>query len=183
MRIDPKDAKWYGYANMVLAAVLFGGTNSLLRLATHFLEGMMASDGTRVEWSYRAAELSLWFGLWSAGSLIVLFALTHIEGYGLLLGSRVRGWRSSGAITEVILQHATVGWVIGGALTYAGAALACVWVAIAREHSWARWELTYHAHYLLPIAGGLVGLLIFETLAFLGMRALRYANRAKPGRE
>lgn len=183
LRIEPKDTKWYGRANLLLAALLFGGTNSLLRLATHYLEGGMASDATQVEWSYRATELSLWFGLWSAGSFIVLIALTHIEGYGLLLGSRLRGWRSTRAIAEVVLQHATVGWVIGGALTYAGAALACLWLFVASGNSRARWELTYHSHYLLPIAGGLVGLMIFETLAFFGMRALRYANRAKTSGE
>lgn len=109
-----------------------------------------------------------------------LFALTAIESAGIRTFGRVRNRRITRAVATTIVSHASIGWLVGGVLAGLG-----VWVGTglsvwARETNWAKYQLMFLMPVVLPIAGMLVGMLLFETLTWLGVMRLKYANRQEP---
>jgi hypothetical protein len=109
---------------------------------------------------------------------IPLFLLTMIELTGLRIIGRVRRYRIGKTSATTICAYAAVGWVVGGVLVYLAA-----WTAFVVDHS-----VSFPSSRLarafagaveyLPLLAFAVGLLWFETLCWLGMRRLRYANRS-----
>lgn len=109
---------------------------------------------------------------------ILLFLMTMVEEIGLRIIGRTRGFRIDKHAATAICAHACAGWVAGGALMIAGAVIgASLSAAAQRRDGGMLVDLLLHAHLALPLAAFAVGLLWFETLCWLGMRRLRYANR------
>lgn len=113
------------------------------------------------QWNYVWLLLGLW---------LLLVALTEIEAIGLRFIGRRRGWRVSWALSREICAHASFAWLLL-------MPTACVAVAvthwfkhndlgvprtIANAVGWSMW--------FLPT------MLCFETLAYLGVRACKFAN-------
>lgn len=108
-----------------------------------------------------------------AGMIIVALAvaLSLIEALGLRFFARRMGLRLAWERAIVVVGHASVGWAIGPALPLL---LAIVYTLTPRSSPF-RHDLANVALIVAP-ASALLSLLAFETLAFLGQRALRYAN-------
>jgi len=108
---------------------------------------------------------SLLGGLVASG---VYLALTGVEWAGIRFFGQRRGWRTTGQVALVVCAHASVGWILVGPLFFP---MAIVVRALGRLWPWLG---------LGPAAalGGafFLGMLIFETLVYVGFRRMRYAN-------
>lgn len=116
----------------------------------------------------------------------VLWVLTWIEVVGIRFFSARRGWRLSRAASWQIAAHASMGWSLCGLLTLIGLA---AMTAIDRvspslwRHSldltWASLGVVSArniALILLPLGGFVAGMLVFESLVYIGVLRCRYAN-------
>jgi len=105
---------------------------------------------------------------------LILLLLTWIESRGLRFFGTRRGFRATRPVAETVCSHACVGWVVGSVVWFAG------WVGVGAGvvH-----ELFVPAGLLLASFGAVAGLLIFEVLAYIGLRRCRFANRVGPERE
>lgn len=118
-----------------------------------------------------------WFGIaW------VLVGLTNVEASGIRLYSRVHKNRITPTVALALTAHATVGWVIAGVLIAAGFATGLVLyeVTMHRNVGVVR-GLAMLSPVWMPVLGGFVGMMVFETIVYLGVRRCRFANRAKTG--
>ena len=112
----------------------------------------------------------------------VLQLLIKIEMLGVRFFGRQRGWRVTKSVAWNVCAHASIGWTIG-CLLHALTPLGLIWggklldllpanTAISVAVQYARWS---------PVVALFVGMLIFETLVYVGVRECRFANRARPG--
>lgn len=114
---------------------------------------------------------------WAALTGLVVL-LTSIERMGLRVIGRAHGWRITPAHTASVCTYASYGWAIAGA--FLGAVSLTPLSVEARTLSnllgtgWQLWSLS-----LYPVAA-LAGLLIFETLVYIGVRRCKFANRMRP---
>lgn len=108
-----------------------------------------------------------------AGLIVValVFSLSIIEALGLRFFAQRMGVRLAWERAIVVVGHASVGWAVGPALPLL---LAVVYTLTPRSSPF-RYDLANIALFVAP-ASAVLSLLAFETLAFLGQRALRYAN-------
>lgn len=121
-----------------------------------------------------AAAFAIVFG--GYGAVIVLHALTAIEHRGIRFFGARRGWRITPSVATSICSHASVGWVIAGAMVLLGV-LVGMWseAAAADCPAWLR-EALLSAPRTAPAAGFLAGLFVFEMLVYIGVRRCRFAN-------
>lgn len=141
-------------------------------------------------WSGRvrapSAGLAIWQGvawLMVASAVIAagLMLLTLVEERGLVLLGRRRGWRVTPTVARVVCAHASIGWAAAVALGAAG--------VLARDLPGVQW-LGY-APWLGPAGpwvrdglwaiGFVAGMLVFETLAYVGFVRMRFANGPNGG--
>jgi hypothetical protein len=140
------------------------------------VEGIRTRD-TRVL-AYLGLAVAAAPALW-----LVVRALIGVETKGLRVIGRTRGFRVTPAIAATITAHGAVGWVIAGA----GVAIAVLGPFTAHLINSAAGTVDGPVGRLgaLGVVLGLLltvfGFLFFETFAWLGIRRLKYANRARPG--
>jgi predicted RNA-binding Zn-ribbon protein involved in translation (DUF1610 family) len=122
----------------------------------------------------------------TAIALGVLFALTWIEVVGIRFFSARRGWRLSNAASWQIAAHSSMGWSLCGLLTLLGLATMTaidrlspsVW-RYTLDLSWATLGVVSArniALVVLPMGGFVAGMLVFESLVYIGVLRCRYAN-------
>lgn len=109
------------------------------------------------------------------GVIIAIALLTYIEMLGVTAIARRRGWRIPFPLAERLCCYASVGWLPGAIL--AGMGYAVIQYVAAGELWFNALVGLVRVSWL--IYGGLfvVSFLWFETLVWLGVRQLRYANR------
>lgn len=118
---------------------------------------------------------ALWVGAWA-----LLRLLTGIEARGIRLFGRVHRSRVTPAVALAVTAHASAGWVLGGLLVTVGCGLGLVLYEVAMERNvGAVRGVLLLSPILLPSAGGVVGLLVFETVTYLGVLRCRFANRTR----
>jgi hypothetical protein len=114
-------------------------------------------------------------GLTILAAPFVLFSLSKIEALGLrVLGAR-NGWRTTKEVSNAIVAHASIGWLLSFPALVAeiiyfrtiNFPTALAWIS-------APWWWEALAWAFAP----LVGLFGFELLAWLGWRKMKFANRA-----
>jgi hypothetical protein len=129
-----------------------------------------------------------WAGFTVLGLLVIfpmLWGATWLEARGLRFFSARRGWRVDDAVAWTVCAHASFAW--WPATT--GMGLALVFNGVLQP--WVSGAILNTVVGILPpgmfglavlitvgLAGFAAGMLAFETLAYLGARALRYANRS-----
>ncbi len=106
---------------------------------------------------------------------IMLVILTYIEALGVTYFSRKRGWRVPWRLAERIVCYASIGWLPA---MFVVPPLILLQGQTPFLPAWASWiplrgELT--DWLLIAVVGG-VASLWFESLVWLGVRRLRYAN-------
>lgn len=148
-------------------------TGGIVALAPWLI--VLAADGSGTG----AAPYFLLGGAWTfvAAWTVAVLILSEIERIGLGFFGRQRGWRVSRAVSLTVVAHASAGWVVGGVLV---GALALFEGLVRRGPNWldvpVLGDLLPVNVPLLPFAAFFAGMLVFETLTFVGVRRLRYAN-------
>lgn len=117
-----------------------------------------------------AAGMVFFFGF------LGLILLTWIERLGVVFFSRERGWRMPPPLARAVVAAAAPAWIAAGFLTNIGFGFG--WVAWKWSHRlpsvlepWAQ-----SAMAVLPVVGFITGMLVFETLVYIGVRRCKYAN-------
>lgn len=129
--------------------------------------------------SIHGYEIIIGFWIMALCWLVVGFALlllTAIERKGVTFFSRRRGWRVPKPVAQSICANAAPGWISAGVLFSIGLLVlpfAARW-ADDLPRSMRAWG--QGAAAALPFLGLLAGMLIFETLVYLGVRRCKYAN-------
>lgn len=115
-------------------------------------------------------------GSWIA-AYVALLALTAIERIGLRTIGRMHQWRVTPRIAASVCALASYGWVVAGLLV--GTAISIRLFIPARHLS--EWFGRNWHEWTLGLIGGLMlmGLLVFETLVYIGVRRCKFANRAR----
>jgi hypothetical protein len=111
-----------------------------------------------------------------------LFVLTAIEAAGIRFFGTRRGWRITRNVAWQVCTHASVGWIVAAVLTLLAL---IVWLNISYFGlaSWLERKGTWGTVIFaaVPASGFLAGLLVFESLVYLGMRRCRFANAPASG--
>jgi len=109
-----------------------------------------------------------------AGALVVL---TWIEELGVRYFGNRRGWRVTRPVARAVCAHASIGWVVGGILhALTPLARTPMWALLDRLPPRAAIEVATYFLLAWPFFSFFIGMLIFETLVYLGIRQCRYAN-------
>jgi hypothetical protein len=113
---------------------------------------------------------------WGAGAAAAMAMLTYIEVLGVTYFSRRHHWRVPWRLAETVACYSAIGWL--------PATLVMVKMIMLVRHGelerWveARWPgiWGFDRDLLVLVIIGSVGILWFETLVWLGVRQVRYAN-------
>ena len=163
IRVADGPARSLLYLNLAVASLPLAATPTyaLWRLSIGRRVDFGLAD-TVLTWSLGAAIS--WLGLFW-----LLWLLTRIEWVGIrVIGAR-RGWRVTSTVATVVCAHASFGWVVSGVLSLAGLGAG---VMIGPPSTVARGAWAVGSSGL----GFLAGLLLFETLIYVGLRRCRFAN-------
>ncbi|MFN3168384.1 MAG: hypothetical protein ACE37H_15100 [Phycisphaeraceae bacterium] len=106
--------------------------------------------------------------------LILVQVLTHIEMLGVAAISRRRGWRVPLRLAERVCAFASVGWLPGVALAAVGAQLLGVFAV--GEPWFERMHGVVRVSWLCYAGLFVLSLLWFESLVWVGVRQVKYAN-------
>lgn len=124
-----------------------------------------------------------------AAVALVLFALTFIEFLGIRFIANRRGWRLLPDAARQICAHASLGWIACGILplvTLFGFEFVLRVFGVSPGGTIDAGPVlgTFDMHRLAiggsAVAGYIAGMLLFETLVFLGVRQCRFANQFHP---
>jgi hypothetical protein len=105
--------------------------------------------------------------------------LSLIEYFGLRTFGKRHRWRVSPAVAMTVVGHAAAGWMVAGVLSAGGLRIgrelsggvpipSVLWSLMGRTV--AEWVV------VLPVAGFVLGMLVFEVLVYVGVRRCRFAN-------
>lgn len=142
------------------------------------------ANGIIIAWEALAVPRPVWVAIVCVpGMLAVLLGLTWIETVGVRFFGRRRGWRVTWPIALSVSAHASIGWTIGGVLhAMVPLTRTPMWWAMDRLPEAAAAQVALAYVTTAPVVALLVGMLVFETLVYLGVRECRYANAAKADR-
>ncbi len=153
-------------------------------LATVLAGAFLLDPGLGMSPAAAAAFAAMAWLLITISGVLLLRGLTWIEERGLRFFGRRRGFRITPAIARSVCAHAAVGWALGailGAFVTVALWLVLYWpVGLATRlapNYTGRPPSTWGADALGLAFGAGAALLWFETLAYIGMRKCRYANR------
>lgn len=172
-RIDEGDGTRLIFSNVMLSSVL-GVLLSLCALMLRGLDGSVAMDSPFPPWQHAIALL---------GSICVsaasLWGLIALEAAGLRFFGGKRGWRITRAVSYTVVAHAAPAWTLG---------VAGFWLGLTNPtliEPLTNLVLRAGIPILLPpdvilaaFFGFLPGMLLFETIVYIGVRQNRYANIA-----
>lgn len=106
--------------------------------------------------------------------LLIILAMTTIEMIGVTAFSRRRGWRVPFSLAQRVCCYASVGWLPGVVIACVGASLLDIHAA---GRPWFEQLLgLVRVGWLLYAALFVLALLWFETLVWIGVRQVCYAN-------
>lgn len=129
----------------------------------------------RHEWSTAAWAVPL-----QALFVALLFtSLTLVEWLGIQFYARRRGQRLTPAAAWQVCTHASVGWVAMSALMFLGI-LVTPLLAMVGLGSLFSGSASAFIFAIPPLLGAFAGLMIFESLVYVGVNRCRYANRPRP---
>lgn len=141
-------------------------------------------QGPVMEFVVRAAMLVTWMSI----AALFLLALTWIESRGVRFFSNRHGWRMTPDAAWQICCHASVGWIFLAILPLLG--MAAMFAIVRVFHysptgviDFTRWlgpsAPIWHVESIvrttLTIGAAFAGLMVFETLVYLGARQCKYA--------
>ena len=166
----------YAFDRMRVGAVAPGSIPdpSGIRHARFFLAFMAALAGV-VYWRLSVVITGQSAWLSSLLAPVVLIVLTYIEAMGITYFARKHDWRVPWPLAQRIVCYASVGWLPAMVLLPPLILLQDQAPFLPRWATWIplRGELT---DWLIIVIVGGIASLWFETLVWLGVRRLRFAN-------
>jgi hypothetical protein len=153
-----------------------------LALASAVVTGVLFVGGpAAVAWrsgAGRDALLILLAGAPFAATVVLL--LTWVETLGIRFFGARRGWRITKPVAWAVCGHAAVGWVVGGLLAlvtfFVGATIWPQYASVSARGPAVFLSQIPSPPTLLMNTAALIGMLVFETLVWVGMRRCRFAN-------
>lgn len=141
-------------------------------------QGLRVVHGPDAARAYSPALTAAWT-LTGVGALtLLLLTLCRIEIWGVRFFGRLREWRVTPAVAETAIALSSYGWIVGAAVL----AVPAWWPSLLQGGP--RWrdvpvlgELVPTGASVLPAAAGVLAVVVFETLVYVGVRRMRYANR------
>ncbi|MBL4697937.1 MAG: hypothetical protein JKX70_03795 [Phycisphaerales bacterium] len=138
--------------------------------------------------TFNVIELLLGAFLFLLVGLVIwacFYALSGIEALGLQLFGSIQGWRIGPQIGWAVAGHGAVGWLFTGLIWAAGWRLhrLIMYMNPTSNDLELRRQLARHINQIYKPAfliGLVVGLIIFQLFAYLGLRRCKYANRIRP---
>lgn len=123
----------------------------------------------------RAVAFLLPIGMW-VPALFTLMFLIWLERVGVVFFSRKRGWRVPRPVAAAICANAAPAWIAAGVFMNVGIGLMLTTQRILHDlpRGWHPWAETAAA--AMPVLGFIAGMLVFETLVYIGVRRCKYAN-------
>lgn len=121
--------------------------------------------------------------LWLGGVFFAVPILTYIEVLGVTWFSRRRGWRVPLHLAERVACYASVGWLPGSALL--GGTIYAAWsgrlqdmmlAVLSNLFNIAAGPFVNDAAWVLVFFVGVLCMLGFETLVWVGVRRVKFAN-------
>ncbi len=118
-----------------------------------------------------------------------LLMLTELERIGIGFVGRRRGWRVDRVASGAVCAHASVGWVAATVLGALGYLVSWPVYEVLRKlvgpggfgpggaMGTVIAELVEYVPAALPLVGFGVGMVVFESLVWIGVRGCRFANR------
>ncbi|MEM9414427.1 MAG: hypothetical protein AAGA29_02975 [Planctomycetota bacterium] len=183
MRVDGlrQPCRRYLLISALLAAMLWAFFYIALYQHTHRLPNYFALENS----GYRLLVNKALIGIPLVSGCIVI--LTYIEVLGVAWFSRRRGWRVPLPVAERIACYASVGWLPGAAvLGFAMHALRDFSLQkLMREYlgnvaSGAGANYANDAAWVIVFFVGVLAMLGFETLVWVGVRQVKFANTPAP---
>jgi hypothetical protein len=177
--IDTKASGRFYWRTTLMTLLVFACAIGLIILPHYGSELVVRSADQSSNLSLLIFTCLTWFILFCnvAGlGFLLLLALAAIERLGLRTIGRAHGYRITPTIARVITDYASIGWLIGSALLVLSL---LTWFAppLYRENG-LNPPLLLRSEVVLwyPIAAILIGLLVFETLAYIGLQRCKFAN-------
>jgi len=154
---------------------------------TQLLRGEAPYTMRELTWPWAESSLQ-WLGLagllmlWWVVLSLSLAVLTGTETWGIRSYGRLHAKRITPAVARTITAHATVGWVVAALFVSGGFLLGMLAYEVAMHHDVQPFRgVMMLAPIWMPTILGLVGLLAFESIVYLGVLHCKFANRARPG--
>jgi len=123
----------------------------------------------------RIAAVLMPLVLWMPALFAFMF-LVWLERIGVVFFSRKRGWRVSKPLAQAICANAAPGWIAAGVLMHLGLGLMLLIHRVMYDFPRTWWPWVETAAAAMPVLGFIAGMLIFETLVYIGVRRCKYAN-------
>lgn len=111
-------------------------------------------------------------------SWLVLLAMSAVEYVGIRYFGARRGWRVDAHVASCVVCHASFGWIVLGTLV--GSAWHAQGAAVAAGVLPNRFNIAgtiVHSVVPLMIGAVVIGVVIYETLVYVGVRRMKFANR------
>lgn len=181
VRIEVDKSRWLLVVNVAVAGTILASP------WTGALVGDPARGLLNSGW-LGDVKFALWTLAQSLVAAVLLGLLTWVEYQGIRFFGRQREWRITKAVAWTVCAHASVGWIVMAVMpmvVLAGFYTAQRFFGVAPNGTidlGARFgQVSLNA---AAQGGGLVmalvaGLLVFETLVYVGVRRCRFANRAR----
>jgi len=177
--IDTKASGKFYWRTMLMTFLVFACAIGLIILPHYGSELVARGAGDSSKLWLLMYTCLIWLGFFCQGKamgILLLVALTAIERLGLRTIGRAHGYRITPTIARVITDYASIGWLIGSALLVLSL---LTWFAppLYRENGLTP-PLLLRSQVVLwyPVAAILIGLLVFETLAYIGLQRCKFAN-------
>ena len=157
-------------------AMRVGGSNLAPRVFLLINAALVMTIWTTTALLTNGGDGLLWAWLGGMIGFKAVLVLTYVEVLGVRLFSGRRGWRVPVALAERVACCASLGWVPAGALASAGwlvgpGVLRGLWP----EPGGKAFSVT-EAGFSLAVALSVAGMLVFESLVWIGVRQVKYAN-------
>lgn len=150
--------------------LLFTGTCVAAALAATPLAAIVINLSLRdARFDAVAAVVAVAVVFLSAWALTIV--ASWIESLGIRFFGARRGWRVTSGVALVVVAHAAAGWVAGGVIVAVGAVLSLVAGLLGGGE-----DPVIIIAFGGLVMGGVVGLLWFEILVYVGVRECRFAN-------
>lgn len=188
VRIEPQRAASLHWTNVTVAA----GLVTLVPASIYAIQSARGEAPYPLPawtWPWEGTPLS-WLGVilmllvWWTAMLIVLAFLTDVEAWGIRTFGRIHGRRITRTVARTITAHATAGWVVAAGFVSAGFLVGLLAYELAMHRNVEPFRGTLMlAPIWMPTILGLIGLLAFETIVYVGVLNCGYANRTRPEHE
>jgi len=169
LRMDPRGARSLLTVNLLVSGLLLSAPWTAVLIG----DPARAARGG----PYRSLIFASSLTVQAAAIAGTLALLTAIEARGIRFFGTRRGWRITRNIAWQVCAHASVGWIIAACLTLLSLV---VWLNLSSFGltGWLERRSNAGSSILavVPLSGFFLGMLVFETLAYIGMRRCRFAN-------